>query len=126
MQGELLYSKVIEYLDPYSSYENIQIYQMGSYENPRFGAFDVITGEEMMPVEFESLYPFWINEQLFFAGYKKGKVGIYSADGTELVKPKGYYLDNYYYDDGYYGGEVGYFVEISNKKGKSKVIQLNW
>lgn len=126
LQGELLYTKVIEYLDPYSSYENIQIYQIGSYENPRYGAFDVLTGEEMMPVQFESLYPFWINEQLFFAGYKKGKIGIYSADGTELVKPKGYYLDNYYYDDGYYGGEVGYFVEISNKKGKSKVIKLNW
>jgi hypothetical protein len=126
LQGELLYSKVIEYLDPYSSYEHIQIYQIGSYENPSYGAFDVLTGEEMMPVEFESLYPFWINEQLFFAGYKKGKIGIYSANGDELVKPKGYYLDNYYYDDGYYGGEVGYFVEISNKKGKSKVIKLNW
>lgn len=126
LQGELLYSKVIEYLDPYSSYDHVQIYQVGSYENPKFGAFDVITGEDMMAAEFESLYPFWINEQLFFAGYKKGKVGVYSATGEELVKPKGYYLDNYYYDDGYYGSEVGYFVEISNKKGKSKVIKLNW
>lgn len=126
INGELLYTKVAEYMDPYSCYDYIQIFGMGSFENPKYGAFDITSGEEIMPAEFESLYPFWINEELFFAGYSKGKVGIYSSTGEVLVKPKGYYLDNYYYDDGYYGGEVGYFVEISNKKGKSKVIRLNW
>ncbi|MBI3134975.1 MAG: WG repeat-containing protein [Bacteroidetes bacterium] len=124
--GTQLYSKIATYIDPYSAYDYVQISQVGDYEQPLFGAFDLTSGADLMPYEFESLYPFWINDQVFFAGTKKGKLGIYSIDGTTLVKPKGLYLDNYYYETGEYGPEEGYYVEISNKKGKSKLIRLNW
>lgn len=126
VSGKMLYSKVAYYIDPYYAYDNVQVIQQGDWDNPKFGAFDLYTGEDIMPCEFESLYPFWIGDYMFFAGYKKGKIGIYSYDGTELVKPKGAYLDDYYYDDGYYGGEPGYYVQISNKKGKTKLIRLDW
>lgn len=125
--GNLLYSKVMFYIDPYSAYDAIQIAQMGDYDDPRYGAFDLTTGNDMMPYEFESLYPFWIDDMMFFAGTKNSKIGIYTIDGVELVKPKGMYLENYYYNSGYYDdSEEGYFVEISNKKGKIKKIKLNF
>lgn len=124
--GSELYSKIVTYIDPYSAYDYVQIAQMGDYETPLYGAFDLSSGAELMPYNFESLYPFWIDDQIFFAGTVKGKLGIYSIDGKTLVKPKGAYLDNYYYESGEYGGEAGYYVEISNKKGKSKLIRLEW
>jgi hypothetical protein len=121
--GNLLYAKISSYIDPYNAYENVQIIPDSDYENPKFGAFDLSTGEEILPNEFETIYPIWISDQMFLVGQKNGKIGIYDRTGKMLVKPKGTYLDNYFYDykeDGNYG----YFVEISNKKGKSKIIEL--
>lgn len=126
IEGAKIFSKVASYIDPYSSYDYVQIAQMGDYENPLFGAFDLTSGADLMAYEFESLYPFWISDQSFFAATKNGKLGIYSINGTLLVKHKGMYLDNYFYESGEYGGEYGFFVEISNKKGKSKLYKLDW
>ena len=124
LTGQLLYSKLVDYIDPYDSYETIQIYQVGN-EDPKFGAFDISTGEDLMLPDYESLYPFWIGDYVFFAATINGKLGIYDSYGVELVKPKGLYLDNYYYDYDEYGN-YQFFVEISNKKGKSKIINLNY
>ena len=123
--GNLLYSKISSNIDPYNAYDNIQVAPNwnGTQEDPIYGAFDLLTGAELMPYEFESLYPIWIDTQMYFVGTKNGKIGIYSMSGEELVKPKGTYLDNYFYEY-LEDGSIGYYVEISNKKGKSKIIQL--
>lgn len=123
--GNLLYTKLTYYIDPYYAYETVQIYQEArdDEKEARFGAFDLLTGVEVMPMEFESLYPIYIDMQIYIVGTIKGKIGIYKMNGEELVKPKGTYLDNYFYeyqDD----GSLKYFVEISNKKGKSKIIEI--
>lgn len=124
MNGELIYTKVAEYIDPYACYGNIQIYESGSYENPKFGAFNLATGEELMPAEFDNLYPIWINDRVYYVADKKGKVGIYDSNGNLIVKHKYYNIDNYFYEDGYYGGEVGYYVEMSKIGGETKMIKL--
>ena len=118
--GTFLYAKLSNYLDPYNAYDNIQITPDDDYENPQYGAFDLLTGEDILATEFDVIYPIWISDQMFLVGETGGKVGVYDRTGKELVKPKGSYLDNYFYD--YEDG--GYFVEISNKKGKSKIIRL--
>jgi hypothetical protein len=118
--GTFLYARKANYIDPYNAYDNIQITSGDDYENPSYGAFDLATGEEILADGFESVYPIWVSDQMFLVGVEKGKIGIYDRTGKQLVKPWGIYLDNYFYD--YNDG--GYYVEISNKKGKSKIIQL--
>ena len=123
--GNLLYTKLTYYIDPYSAYETVQVYQEARDDGKeaRNGAFDLLTGADVMPLEYESIYPIYIDMQIYFVATVKGKIGIYKMNGEEIIKPKGTYLDNYFYeyqDD----GTFKYFVEISNKKGKSSIIEI--